>query len=209
MSPHALLIGDVIGSRGVADRRALHSHLTAVLAEVNEHLDPVHGLEVTVGDEYQGVFATVGAAVAATLVVRLRMLPDHDVRHGVGWGERTVLDDRGVQDGPGWWAARAAIDEVRRAETTATLRNLRTSYRLAEDTPGADEASINAALVLRDEQVTAMSTRSLSVLRGLLEGRSQKELADELEVSASAVSQRIRSDGLAALLHAHDLLATT
>jgi predicted transcriptional regulator len=42
----------------------------------------------------------------------------------------------------------------------------------------------------------------VSVLRGLLAGRTQRELADELGISPSAVSQRVHGEGLAALVAA-------
>jgi predicted transcriptional regulator len=45
------------------------------------------------------------------------------------------------------------------------------------------------------------------VLRGLLAGSTQRELADELGITASAVSQRVRADGLAALVAADEELA--
>jgi predicted transcriptional regulator len=40
------------------------------------------------------------------------------------------------------------------------------------------------------------------VLRGLLAGQTQRDLAESLGISPSAVSQRVRSDGLAALVAA-------
>jgi len=42
----------------------------------------------------------------------------------------------------------------------------------------------------------------MSVLRGLLQGQTQREIADLLGISPSAVSQRVRADSLAALVHA-------
>jgi predicted transcriptional regulator len=44
------------------------------------------------------------------------------------------------------------------------------------------------------------------VLRGLLSHVTQRDVADELGISASAVSQRVRADGLAAIVAAHELL---
>ena len=60
--------------------------------------------------------------------------------------------------------------------------------------------------MLRDELVTGLSERSLSVLRGLLAGTTQRDLAEELGISPSAVSQRVRADGLGTILAAHELL---
>jgi len=54
--------------------------------------------------------------------------------------------------------------------------------------------------------VGGLSDRSLGVLRGLLSGRTQREIAEKQGVSPSAVSQRVRHDGLAALVAAERLL---
>jgi len=209
----ATLVGDVRGSRRTDDRRRLHGALTKVLAEANDRLAPVDPLRLTVGDEYQGRFATVGEALAATLWLRLALLPDHDVRHGVGWGPVRLLQEEPLlEDGPGWWAARDAIVEAEQFETRPALRAVRTAYRLGEALVDADRAAaldpstVNAALMLRDQIVSGLSARSVSVLRGLLDDRPQQELAAELKVSASAVSQRVRHDGLAVVLAAHEAL---
>lgn len=197
------VIGDLVGSRGAADRSRLHATLEEALAQANRQLSPPTPLRVTVGDEYQGVFATLGDALRATLVLRLALLPGYDVRHGIGSGEVTVLaEEPRVEDGPGWWAARDAIEAVKAAEGRPGTRTLRTAYAGADDA----EAAVNAALTLRDAMVGGLSGRSLSVLRGLLAGATQRDIAASLEVSASAVSQRVRGDGLAAIVAAHDLM---
>ena len=76
-------------------------------------------------------------------------------------------------------------------------------------TGGPDAGLVNAGLVLRDERVSGLSERSVSVLRGLLSEETQREVAEALGISASAVSQRVRADGLAAIVAAHDLVGPT
>lgn len=204
----AALIGDVVHSRRAGDRHALHERLATALEQVNDLLDPVTPLRVTVGDEYQGGFATVGGALRASLRLRLALAPEADVRHGLGWGEVTVLQEEPrIEDGPGWWSARDAIHDVERAEGRAGSRLRRTVFRRAEGTAGPDPATLEAMLILRDQLVGGLDDRSLHVLRGLLAGTTQRDLAAELGVSASAVSQRVRSDGLAALVAADAALA--
>lgn len=205
------LIGDLIGSRVSHDRHALHARFERALDEVNAAFSPPTPMRMQVGDEYQGVFASLGDALSASLLVRLALRPEGDIRHGIGRGEVEVLGTSPrVEDGPGWWAARAAIERVEQAEAKAATRTLRTAYVADFSAPAGDqttdEAAVNASLLLRDELVTGLSERSLSVLRGLLAGQTQRDLADELGISPSAVSQRVRADGLGTILAAHELM---
>ena len=203
--PTVVVIGDVVGSRRAPDRAVLHERLARALDEVNAS----HGgdLRLTVGDEYQGAFPTVGHALRATLALRLALLPGADVRHGIGLGPVRTLDaGTRIEDGPGWWAARAAIDAVRAAEGRPATRSARTAYRRAEGEQGPEPAVVDAALLGRDEVVGRLSGRGLSVLRGLMAGRTQREIAEAEGVSTSAVSQRVRHDGLGIVLAIDELL---
>jgi hypothetical protein len=199
------VIGDVVGSREVSDRPRLHGLLTEAIEESNA----LHGgdLRITVGDEYQGSFATLGSALRAVAWLRVRLLPEVDVRHGVGTGEVRVLDPvAGVQDGPGWWAARSAIDVAAAAGARPRTRAVRTSYVASE--PGREDlaAAVNAALAGRDQIVSGLDGRSLSVLRAMLAGSTQREVAEAEGISASAVSQRVRADGIGVWLETDDWL---
>lgn len=204
------LIGDVVSSRNSSDRPALHAGLAKVLDEANVTLHPTVALRITVGDEFQGCFASVGGALHATLWLRLHLAAvdgvQHDLRHGIGWGSVAVLaEDPRVEDGPGWWAAREAIESVKRHAGRAGSRHLRTGYLRAGE-EGPDPDLVNAALMCRDQMVGSLSERSLRLLRGTLVGRNQAELAEVEGISASAVSQRVRNDGLAVIVAADDLL---
>ncbi len=202
----ATLIGDLVRSRISADRAALHQRLAEVLAEANATLLPAVPLRITAGDEYQGGFASVGDALHASWWLRLALLPD-DIRHGIGWGEVSVLaEEPRVEDGPGWWAARAAIEAAELDASRPATRHARTAYRRAEGVDGPDPQAINAALLCRDQMVGSVSDRSIRLLRGTLRGLTQTELATQEGISASAVSQRVRHDGLGVLVAADELL---
>src|SRR5690606_15404285 len=137
----------------------------------------IEPLRITVGDEFQGRFATLGAALAATLRLRLALSPA-DIRFGIGWGEVTVLDDEGTQDGPGWWVARNAIEWVEQAQQESATAQVRTAYRRAEAQEGPGEAEVNAALLCRDHLVGSLDDRSRRVLGGTMTGRTQAEIAE-------------------------------
>ena len=77
-----VLLGDVVDSRRVADRQALHRSLEEALEEVDARVPSLTALHVTVGDEFQGGYPTLGAAVDAALRLRLLLLPDVDTRMG-------------------------------------------------------------------------------------------------------------------------------
>lgn len=185
----ATVIGDVVASRRAPDRRALHRRLGSALDAA--------GLDFTVGDEFQGTHPTVGAAIDAALTIRLAVAPDIDIRFGIGWGAVDILDAvTGIQDGPGWWAARDAIEWTASAQRQPGLAAVRTSYRRAADSPGPDEEAVNAALMCRDHLLGSLDDRSLRILKGLLNHLTKKDIAAAEHVSASAVSQRAGRDGL-------------
>ena len=188
----AALIGDIVGSRRVADRSAAHRAMNRALRDVAA--DAIDPPAFTVGDEFQGSYPTVGAAIDAALSLRLAVVPGIDVRFGIGWGVVTVLDaDAGIQDGPGWWAAREAIEWTAAAQRQPGLALVRTSFRGEQRT---DVDAVNAALICRDHLIGSLDERSLRILKGLLSNHTKKDIAAAEDISASAVSQRAGRDGL-------------
>lgn len=207
MVARATLIGDVVASRAAADRGDLHRTVNAALDEVNARFVPAAPLRITVGDEYQGAFASLGEAVRASFALTLRIGEHYDVRHGLGWGEVAALQQEPrVEDGPGWWAARTAIESVHAEQQRPATAWARTGLVVAPDADLADglAEAVRAGLILRDRAVAAFDARSVSVLRGLLEHETQREIAARLGISPSAVSQRVRTEGLAALVLADE-----
>lgn len=191
------LIGDLVGSRQAPDRSAVQSALHTALDEVNAHLSPPQPFEPTVGDEYQGAASTLADAARAALLVRLALLPVADARCGIGHGVVTVHDASRtplLQDGPGWWAARAAVESL-----DAGRGHRRTGY------DGPDGPSVNAFLLCRDQLVEHLNDRGLRILRLALLGHAQKDIAQREKVSRSAVSQQF-SRGVGAIVDAHTML---
>lgn len=189
------VIGDLVGSRRLPDRGAAQRAVGDALALVNNALSPAQPFEATVGDEFQGATDQLADAVLASLLVRLHLLPAIDVRCGIGHGEVVVHDASRrplLQDGPGWWAARDALDALGASRAAGR----RTWY------VGPDAGRVTAFLLTRDALVDRLNERGLRVLRGALEGRTQRELAAAEGVSASAISQQF-ARGVGALRDAH------
>lgn len=191
------IIADVVGSRRLPDRAAAQHAIGAALTRVNQKLGPAQEFEATVGDEFQGATDNLPDAVLATLLVRLHLLPGIDVRCGIGYGDVVVHDPHRrplLQDGPGWWAARDALEAL---EGRAAAR---TWYL------GPDAGRVQGFLILRDALVERLGERALRLLRGALEGRTQRELAAEEGISESAVSQQF-ARGVGAVRDAQQALA--
>lgn len=193
----AALIGDVVGSRSAGDRRALHRGLTATLATIGTDLPSDDPPAITAGDEFQGSYPTVGDALHAAFLIRVRLAGAIDVRFGIGWGTVQTLDAATrAQDGPAWWQARAAIEAVEQHASRPGTRSARIGYRAAPDGEGPSELAIEAALMCRDQLMGLLGMRSQRILQGLVAGRTKADIAAAEDISPSAVSQRAQRDGL-------------
>lgn len=203
------LIGDVVDSKRHRDRSGLQRSLRRVIASVNGHLEPVQPLEVTVGDEFQGAFSCVSEAARASLLLRLGLLvaaEGSDSRFGLGHGVVTVFDERispTSQDGPGWWAARDAIERAKAAADSPRTSFTRTEFATWQDgggMVGQDVAAVASFLYCRDAIVEQMNQRARRLLLGLLLGRTQAELAESEGITQGAVSQNLRRSGAYAIV---------
>jgi hypothetical protein len=209
------MIVDLVGSRRHADRAWVHRSLVAALDATNRLVSFDQPMAPTLGDESQGRFMALDDALRASLLLRLLLPEGMDCRAGIGIG---TVENLGVgaygpiQDGPAWWAARDAIVEAKAREVGRTP-TLRTWYEITDrpEFPVGDYPSpalVNAFLLTRDEVVSQMSQRSRRLLLGLMQGRSQSEMASAEGITQSAVSQSLRRSGAAAVVSSHDELTT-
>ncbi len=199
------VLADIVGSRKLDDRSAAQRILDETIALV-ERDSPLaeQPLTPTVGDEQQGVYRTLADALESLLMIQLRLPDGIAFRFGIGVGEVRAVDSvhGELADGPGWYAARAAIETVHAREGRAVPR----TRTWIVGAPGQDEvmdttiAASNAYLLVRDELVGAMSERERRLTYGRLIGRSQHELAADEGITQPSVSKSLRTAGSAAIL---------
>ncbi|WP_228386980.1 SatD family protein [Ornithinicoccus halotolerans] len=196
------VIGDVVGSRRASDRRGTQRRLQQGLAAVNSEACTDDPLVVTVADEFQGSYSRLGEALHAVARLRAELSPGVDVRFGVGRGPVEVIDEQaGTQDGPGWWVARGAIDQVRQAQARTGWEAIRTSYAEHDPDPGR-VAAVRAALVCQDVVLGSLDETGWRIVRGLMAGRTQAEIAEGLGITRQAVQQRRKHGHLPMVLDA-------
>ncbi len=205
MSQRVTLLGDLVGSRRSEDRQSLHDDLSRALATVSaEHGGG--GLAITAGDEFQGTYGRLGEALGAAFAVRMLLEPRIGVRFGIGRGTVMVLDSAaGTQDGPGWWAARSAIEHIEATAGHTGCGALRTAYEATTGDPL--QPAVNAALLCQDLVLDSFDERTWTILRGTHHGMTQQQIADRIGVSRQAVQQRRASSGIPMVLEASAQLA--
>lgn len=205
------VIADIVASRLLDDRAGAQRAIAEAVADAERAL-PLAAVPLTavVGDEFQGEYPSLSAALASLLLMRLALPDGVDCRFGLGVGEVRPIDlgERTVPEGPAWWAARSAIEHVERLQQRAAPL-ARTWIALAEEEDAAMSESVSLATAYalsRDQLVSAMSERSRRLTRGRCLGRSQRNLAEAEGISQSAVSQALAAAGSAALVEGFEAL---
>ena len=206
------VIADIVGSRRFRDRAEAQRAFEKAIAQAEAGL-PLAGepLRATAGDELQARYASLEAALASLLLVQLALPPEHELRFGIGVGAvheitPSAPGSAALQDGPGWWAAREAVDIVRARQQRA-LPTARTWIVGAPDQNEAVTTAIglaNAYVLVRDELMAGMSPRERRLVYGRAVGRTQADLASAEGISQSAVSQALARAGAAAVLFGLD-----
>ncbi len=185
--------------------------LIAALRRVNDQVPAEQPLAPTVGDEFQGLYSTAGAALTATMLVRLELEGELDCRFGIGVGGYSEIGPGGIsiQAGTAWWSARDAIVTAKQLETVRQP-TVRTWYRYEPDSDlmgwAPEEGPTNAYLLARDHLLTQMDARTRRLTLGIIRGKTQVELARSEGIGQSAVSRNLRRNGAYALLEGAELI---
>lgn len=196
---YAALLGDVIASRHSGDREELQHMLDDAMSRGNAAGQPVQPLRMTIGDEFQGLFGSVLEAIAASLQIRMTLRPTVDVRIGIGCGPLDLVsqDPPFGQDGPCWWRAREAIEEVKKSESSNSVpRSVRTLVRSGD---GTDDL-LNAYLVSRDHITAGWDEVDVEIALLFRKGVNQTKIAEQVGLSQSSVSRRLQNHGILTVL---------
>jgi hypothetical protein len=200
-----VVIADIVGSRRLPDRESAQRALDDAIERVErDHPLARQPLRPTVGDEQQGVYPSLEAALASVLLLQLALPDGIECRFGIGIGEVRSIESAGRQipEGPGWWAARTAI-EVVHGKQQRVAPSARTWTVAAPDEDGSMHAAAtlaNAYLLARDHLVGSMNERARRLTYGRCGGATQRELAESEGITQPAVSQALAGSGAAAVI---------
>lgn len=207
------VLADIVGSRRLPDRGAAQRALDDAIARVQRDL-PVatQPLRPTVGDEQQGIYSTMEGALASLLLLQLALPDTVECRFGIGIGQLGSVAAAGgdIPDGPGWWAARAAIDIVHKKQQRA-VPSARTWIVVAAEEDEAMRATVdlaNAYLLVRDHIVGNMNERARRLTYGRCQRMTQRDLAAAEGITQPAVSQALAGAGAPAVVEGFFALRT-
>jgi hypothetical protein len=178
------VIGDVVASRGVQDRRELQGRLRKAVDLVNKRYASsiVSHFVLTIGDEFQGLLRSVKEIDRLLALLRSTVHPV-ELRMGLGIGELdTALEPIALgMDGPCFHRARAAIERAERRSTP-----IEAEAEMEEPCFGIYSllyAGLRRGWTERQQQVVDLA----------MSGMSGKSIAAELGITPSAVSQHRRA----------------
>ena len=177
-----VITADQVGSRSALD------HAPATIARVGERFasDLLLPFDQTAGDEIQTVTASAGAALA--IVSDLAREGGWSIGLGVGDIRGPLPDVVRKAAGAAFIAARDAVTAAKKTESRFALRGTPLSDSItAEDV----EPLIRLLLMTRARR----SDQGWEVVDLLEQGNNQKRAAEILDISAPAVSMRLKAAG--------------
>lgn len=118
--PYIAVIGDIVDSKKIENRKEVQRKLKEILEEINiEFASSIYSrFMITLGDEFQGLLASGKDLIKIVKRLEFKMYPTN-IRFGVGIGDIVTDIDRDVPlgaDGPAYYSARRMINEIKQNE---------------------------------------------------------------------------------------------
>lgn len=175
-----VIIGDVVDSRHLPDRKQFQRRLKQQLAHTSRNAEDLASpYTITLGDEFQAVYRSAGSLFADIFGIMAEVHPAH-IRVSIGVGKLTtsVNSKQALgMDGPAFYAAREAL---------AKMKKLPGLMHISEDGPSS-WAMANYGLNFVTRKVQGWERNRLAVLTALLHGDKIQKIASMLGISNVAV----------------------
>lgn len=194
---YAVLTGDLVGS----SRFKLEKQREEVLSILKDSFDMIESPDIIAshfsihrGDSFQGVLSKPEEALKVAIIIRANLLSKSgvknnrlDARIAIGIGKIDYLPENQVGEGDGEAFRNSGIelDKMKKGARNLTIKTpwLETNKELQT------ECALFNALIHR------RTNEQLEAIMYQVQGNTQKEIANILEISQSAVFQRLRNGG--------------
>ena len=204
------IIGDIKHSKAIDDRYEAQEQLNKVLRSINKKYshDIAADFLITLGDEFQGLLNSASSLVDILGYIQREMYPIC-IRIGIGIGEICTRINRKAAigaDGPAFYAARKAINEVHKKEKK--LKKQAPDILIEVDgNSRLDIEQVNTILhLLKIIEDNWSDKQRYTIWDMLLNGGSQEECAKRMKTTQSTIARRLTSGYFAVYEESRHLL---
>jgi hypothetical protein len=193
-TPYIAVVGDIVGSKKIQDRKAIQDKLSKVLYEVNEmyYKDIASKFMITLGDEFQGLLTAGTHALEIIEKIERQMYPTN-IRFGIGVGRITTdinPDFPLGADGPAYYSARKMINELKTAEKKKMEAKADIKIEIENNLDIAE--LINTVFSLNTTIKAKWTKRQREIIDAYLNGYgTQSDIAQKIGINQSNVQKAL------------------
>lgn len=199
MTKYIAIIGDIINSKGIKNRKNFQEKLKNTFVKINEEFKDiiVSKFTLTIGDEFQALVKMDKKLMF--LLDRLYIDIDYDFRVGIGYGQISTKINPILSigaDGQAFWRAREAIKFVH-----GNNFNGKCNIFFISDNQSSDDV-INTLFLLtetlKSEWTDLQKETFASMLRENIfkESFNQLDFANKIGISQSSLSKRLTAGNI-------------
>ncbi len=195
---YAAIIGDIVHSKDIRERKDAQDRLKAVLNWINsEYCEDISAkFIITLGDEFQGLLSSCSHILQIIDRIRFKLFPIR-IRFGIGIGtiETDINEEMALgADGPAFYFARNMINYIKTAEKGKLSGSGNVMFYAQKDKEIIELINSNLQLCSFIEKNWTDKQRKL-LEKVILEHKNQKESAIELGITQSSVQRRLKAAG--------------
>ena len=193
--PYVAIIGDIIKSKSIKERKNVQEKLYQVLMKLNEKYqnDIAANFIITLGDEFQGLLHEGENVLPIIEYIQMEMHPV-EIRFGIGVGEITtdIVREMAIgADGPGYYMARRAIEYLKRCESKSKTYTADIRIEIEEDEEMIS-SMLNTIFSLQTVIKRSWTQRQREIIREYEKNKgSQIECARSLGIAQSSVQRSL------------------
>ncbi len=186
------LIGDIVGSRGLDDRAGVQARLRAELAALAADREvesaSLAPLALTAGDELQGIFNDPAAVVRVVVTLAEALFPVRIV-YGLGRGELATAPGPEVAllDGPCFHRARKALEVASKGDVWLVASGFGDTGDSTLAALFGLQGALRAKWTARQAEIAGAVRRALAL------GRTRRDVAGDLGISPSVVTESLQA----------------
>lgn len=194
---YTVIIGDIIDSKTIIDRKDSQARFKKVLSEINIKYakDIASKFTITLGDEFQGLLKNRNNIIKIIFEIEMAMFPIN-LRFGVGIGDISTdinFEYSSEIDGPAYHRARNMIETLESSKSQYSKREANILISSDEKNTEIDKL-LNSILSVSTVLKSKWTLRQTQVIHAyLLNDENQYKAADKLGIGQSSVNKALNN----------------